>query len=238
MLFYKKGVFMDKVFLNDCLSEIGVNLAPNALDKLEGYFGMVVEQNKAFNLTAITEEKDFVVKHIEDSLAGISLIPDNAKLLDIGAGAGFPCMPIAVAREDVSVTALDSTAKKMTFLASCTKTLGVSNLSTVSARAEDKRDLFGKFDVVTARAVSSLQILLELAMPFLKVGGRFIAYKTDESELDTSQNARKILNAKHVETKSLTLANGEKRALLVFEKTAPTPKQYPRQYGTIKKKPL
>ena len=116
--------------------------------------------------------------------------------------------------------------------------MGVSNLSTVSARAEDKRDLFGKFDVVTARAVSSLQILLELAMPFLKVGGRFIAYKTDESELDTSQNARKILNAKHVETKSLTLANGEKRALLVFEKTAPTPKQYPRQYGTIKKKPL
>ena len=229
---------MDKACINDCLSESGVNLAPNARDKLEGYFGMVVEQNNAFNLTAITEEKDFVVKHIEDSLAGISLIPDNAKLLDIGAGAGFPSMPIAVAREDVSVTALDSTAKKMIFLASCTKTLGVSNLSTVSARAEDKRDLFGKFDVVTARAVSSLQILLELAMPFLKVGGRFIAYKTDERELDTSQNARKILNAKHVETKSLTLANGEKRALLVFEKTAPTPKQYPRQYGTIKKKPL
>lgn len=176
---------MDKAFLNDCLSEIGVNLTPSALDKLEGYFGMVVEQNKVFNLTAITEEKDFVVKHIEDSLAGISLIPDNAKLLDIGAGAGFPSMPIAVAREDVSVTALDSTAKKMTFLASCAKTLGVSNFSTVSARAEDKRDMFGKFDVVTARAVSSLQILLELAMPFLKVGGRFIAYKTDESELDT-----------------------------------------------------
>ena len=160
------------------------------------------------------------------------------KILDIGAGAGFPSMPIAIVKEDVSVTALDSTAKKMTFLSSAAKTLNVKNLKTISARAEDEKELFGTFDYVTARAVSSLRILLELAMPFLKVGGKFIAYKTDESELETSQNAEKTLNAKHIETKSLTLANGEKRALLVFEKTAPTPKQYPRQYGVIKKKPL
>lgn len=229
---------MDTAYLVECAKQIGVDLSPSQIQKLEGYFGMVVESNKSFNLTAITEEKDFVVKHIQDSLAGVSLIGEGAKLLDIGAGAGFPSMPIAIAREDVSVTALDSTAKKMTFLASCAKNLGVENLRTISARAEDKKDLFGTFDVVTARAVSSLPILLELAMPFLKVGGRFVAYKTDESELENAQNAQKVLCAKHTDTKSLTLANGEKRALLVFEKTAPTPKQYPRQYGAIKKKPL
>ena len=229
---------MDKTYLNECAKQIGVDLTPSQLEKLCGYQEAVVESNKAFNLTAITEDKDFAIKHIQDSLAGASLIKQGAKMLDIGAGAGFPSMPIAILREDVDVTALDSTSKKMAFLASCAKNLGVENLSTVGARAEEKRELFGTFDVVTARAVSSLQILLELAMPFLKVGGRFIAYKTDESELESAKNAQKVLFAKHIDTKLLTLANGEKRALLVFEKTAPTPNQYPRQYGTIKKKPL
>ena len=229
---------MDKAYLSECAKQIGVDLTPSQLEKLCGYQEAVVESNKAFNLTAIIEDKDFAVKHIQDSLAGASLLASGAKLLDIGAGAGFPSMPIAIVREDVSVTALDSTAKKMTFLSSAAKTLNVKNLTTISARAEDEKELFGTFDYVTARAVSSLRILLELAMPFLKVGGKFIAYKTDESELETSQIAEKTLNAKHIETKSLTLANGEKRALLVFEKTAPTPKQYPRQYGVIKKKPL
>lgn len=229
---------MDKTYLANCLAQIDITLTPEALDKLEGYFGMVVEKNKAFNLTAITEERDFAIKHIQDSLAGISLIPQSAKLLDIGAGAGFPSMPIAIARQDVFVTALDSTAKKMAFVADCAKTLEVKNIKTISARAEDKKDFFDTFDAVTARAVSSLQILLELAMPFLKVGGIFVAYKTDEGELALCKNAEKVLCAKHIKTKSLTLANGEKRALLVFKKTAPTPKQYPRQYGTIKKKPL
>ncbi len=227
-----------QTYLIECAKQIGIDLTPSQVEKLTGYFHMVVEKNKAFNLTAITEENDFVVKHIQDSLAGVSLIPSGAKLLDIGAGAGFPSMPIAIVRDDVFVTSLDSTAKKMAFVADCAKTLEVKNIKTISARAEDKKDLFGTFDVVSARAVSSLQILLELAMPFLKVGGIFIAYKTDESELALSQNAQKVLSAKHIKTKSLTLANGEKRALLVFEKTAPTQKQYPRQYGAIKKKPL
>lgn len=227
-----------QTYLIECAKQIGIDLTPSQIEKLTGYFHMVVEKNKAFNLTAITEENDFVVKHIQDSLAGVSLIPSGAKILDIGAGAGFPSMPIAIVRDDVFVTSLDSTAKKMTFVADCAKTLDVKNLKTISARAEDKKDLFGTFDVVAARAVSSLQILLELAIPFLRVGGIFVAYKTDESELELCKNAQKVLGAKHRATKSLTLANGEKRALLVFEKITPTPKQYPRQYGAIKKKPL
>lgn len=229
---------MDFEFLKQCASEVGVELTQKQTERLAAYFDMVVEKNKAFNLTAITEEKDFAIKHIADSLAGISEIPQNSALLDIGAGAGFPSMPIAITREDVKVTALDSTAKKMNFISECARELNLTNVKTVAGRAEEQRNLFATFDVVTARAVSSLNILLELAMPMLKAGGRFVAYKTDESELDGAKCALATLGAKHLSTKSLSLPNGDSRAILVFEKVAPTPKQYPRLYGAIKKKPL
>lgn len=229
---------MDFEFLKQCASEVGVELTQKQTERLAAYFDMVVEKNKAFNLTAITEEKDFAIKHIADSLAGISEIPQNSALLDIGAGAGFPSMPIAITREDVKVTALDSTAKKMNFISECARELNLTNVKTVAGRAEEQKNLFATFDVVTARAVSSLNILLELAMPMLKVGGRFVAYKTDESELDGAKCALATLGAKHLSTKSLSLPNGDSRAILVFEKVAPTPKQYPRLYGAIKKKPL
>ncbi len=229
---------MDKTLLLQSISSLGLCFDEGKIDLLSRYYDMVVSSNKVFNLTAIVEEKDFAIKHFQDSLAGVSLIPQNAKLLDIGSGAGFPSMPIAIAREDVSVVALDSTAKKMAFVSSSAESLGVKNISTISGRAEEQKALFSTFDVVSARAVSALPILLELAMPMLKVGGIFLAYKTDESELELSKNAMKVLGAKHVNTKFLTLDNGEKRAILVFEKTIPTPQQYPRVYGSIKKKPL
>ncbi|MBO7221842.1 MAG: class I SAM-dependent methyltransferase [Clostridia bacterium] len=151
---------------------------------------------------------------------------------------GFPSFPIASARRDVDVTALDSTAKKMNFVGGTARFLGVKNLKTVSGRAEEMKDLFGKFDVVTARAVSALPILLEICSPLIKTGGLMMAYKTDESELEISQSALKILNIKHTNTFSFNLPNGDRRCILLFEKTAPTPKQYPRQYGQIKKRPL
>lgn len=229
---------MDTRFLKDCCKDVGVELTPRECDLLSRYYEIVVEKNKLFNLTAITDEQDFAIKHFADSLAGVSEIPNNATLCDIGAGAGFPSMPIAIVRGDVSVTALDSTAKKMAFVAQSAKELGVANLKTIAARAEEKKELFGTFDVVTARAVSALNVLLELALPLLKVGGRFVAYKTDESELAGAKNALNILGAKHISTKTLTLSNGDSRAILVFEKVAPTPKQYPRLFGAIKKKPL
>lgn len=229
---------MDNTFLFNILKAVDVELTSSKLDKLCVYYAMVIEANKTFNLTAILDEEDFAVKHYADSLSGISLFKSGARLLDIGSGAGFPSIPIAIAREDISVTALDSTSKKMSFVSGCAKTLGINNICTISGRAEEQKDLQGSFDIVTARAVSALPILLELAIPMLKPGGIFVAYKTDESELCDAQNALKALGAKHTHTKSLTLPNGEKRALLVFEKVSPTPKQYPRVYGTIKKKPL
>lgn len=229
---------MDKDFIVKSASQIGITLSSEQSEALCRYYDAVVESNKVFNLTAITEEKDFTYKHIVDSLAGISEIPTGAKLCDIGSGAGFPSVPIAIARDDVSVTALDSTTKKMNFVSQSAKSLGLKNISVIAGRAEEQKAQFGKYDVVTARAVSALPILLELAMPFLKVGGVFLAYKTDESELSSAKNAMNVLGAKHLRTKTLTLPNGDSRAILVFEKTKPTPPQYPRVYGSIKKKPL
>ncbi len=229
---------MDTSLLTKCASQINITLTSQECELLSRYYEMVVDCNKAFNLTAIIEESEFCYKHIIDSLAGISEIPQGAKLCDIGAGAGFPSMPIAITRQDVFVTPLDSTAKKMTFVQNSANSLGLKNVKAIAGRAEEQKSLFSSFDVVTARAVSALPVLLELAIPLLKVGGIFLAYKTDESELERAQNALKTLGAKHVRTKSLSLPNGDKRAILVFEKAKATPAQYPRAYGAIKKRPL
>ncbi|MEG2274405.1 MAG: 16S rRNA (guanine(527)-N(7))-methyltransferase RsmG, partial [Clostridia bacterium] len=159
-------------------------------------------------------------------------------LCDIGAGAGFPSVPLAIVRQDLQVTALDSTAKKMTFVSDAVSKLHISNLQTLVGRAEEQFELFETFDVVTARAVSSLPILLELCLPLVKVGGIFIAYKTDLSELDTAKSALTALHATLFDKLQLTLPNGDNRAILVFKKLKSTPEPYPRSFGAIKKKPL
>jgi 16S rRNA (guanine527-N7)-methyltransferase len=224
--------------VHNLFGHLGVNLNEDSVDALEAYYDAVIEANKEFNLTSITAKDEFVIKHLIDSIAGVGFIPEGASLIDVGSGGGFPSFPIAAVRSDVSVTALDSTAKKMNFVGSTARFLGVKNLTTVSGRAEECKDLFGKFDVVTARAVSALPILLEICSPLIKVGGLMLAYKTDESELEMSKNALDKLKMTHKHTFEFNLPTGDRRAILVFEKTAPTPNGFPRQYGQIKKRPL
>ena len=230
---------INRILLTESVKNLfDLSLDEDSVDTLEAYYDAVVEANKEFNLTAITAKDEFVIKHLIDSLAGVPFIPENAKVIDVGSGGGFPSFPVASVRKDITMTALDSTAKKMNFVGSTAKFLGVKNLKTVVGRAEEMKDLFGAFDVVTARAVSALPILIEICSPLIKVGGKMIAYKTDESEVEISQNALKTLNLTLKNTFSFNLPNGDRRSILVFEKTAPTPKQYPRQYGQIKKRPL
>lgn len=223
--------------LSDELARLGVPANEAQLSSLAKYCELVSDANSRFNLTAITDERDFVVKHILDSASAAPLIMSGARLVDIGAGAGFPSVPLAILREDISVCALDSTSKKMTFVAESAATLGVGNLTAVAGRAEEQASLFGTFDAATARAVSSLNVLLELAAPLLKVGGIFIAYKTDDSELEPAARALKTLNMRLKSKQTLDIC-GNRRELLVFEKLAPTPKGYPRRYGAIKRSPL
>ncbi len=220
------------------LKNLGVSLTDKQLCSLVKFYELTMEANERFNLTAITDERDFIIKHIADSLAAAPLIPVGARLIDIGAGAGFPSVPLAIARADIRVTALDSTLKKTTFIADSAMKLGLENISAVAGRAEEQTSLFNSFDVATARAVAKLNVLLELAAPLIKVGGLFIAYKADDSELSISQNAQKALNMALREVKEFVLPNGDPRALLVFEKTAETQKKYPRRYSLIKKSPL
>lgn len=229
---------IDRILLNDGARAFDIELSEDQIDALEAYYDAVIDSNRDFNLTAITAKEDFVVKHFIDSLSGARYVPVNASVCDIGAGAGFPSVPLAVARPDITVTAIDSTAKKTVFIADTAKAIGIKNIKTRAARVEDCKDLFGLFDCVVARAVSSLPILLELALPLLKVGGVFIAYKTDESEIALSSNALTALGGVIDKTDIFNLPNGDRRALIVVKKIKQTPQIYPRQYGAIKKKPL
>lgn len=230
---------INRLFVSEKAAKLfGVTLDEDALDSLEAYYDAVIDANKEFNLTAITSKDEFAEKHILDSLAALPFIKENAVVADVGSGAGFPALPIAAARKDVKVTAIDSTAKKMNFVQSASRAAGVKNLNVFIGRAEESKYLYGTFDVVTARAVSSLPVLIELCIPLVKTGGVLIAYKTDETELQQSENALKVLNCAVCEVKTFSLPSGDRRAVIVIKKLAPTPKPYPRQFGQIKKKPL
>ncbi|MBO4694394.1 MAG: 16S rRNA (guanine(527)-N(7))-methyltransferase RsmG [Clostridia bacterium] len=223
--------------LNKFLKDNNITLNSTQIEKLFQFEEKVIETNEKFNLTNITTEPDFTIKHIIDSLVGIPHIPEGAKLLDIGTGAGFPSMPIAISRPDLKIEAIDSTEKKIGFVNQSAKELGVSNIKAISIRAEEMpKD--NKYDCVVARAVAALPILLELAMPIINVGGLFIAYKATEDELKDSANALKVLNSKVEKTVSLTLPNGDNRCLIIIKKLGETPNKYPRNYSQIKKKPL
>ena len=211
-------------------SSLGIDLADECIDLLDAFSDMVAEQNKSFNLTALTEPDAFTEKHIVDSLAALPFIPHGSSVCDVGAGAGFPSVPIAIARPDTTVTALDSTAKTA-------KRLGVSNLRTLSGRAEECTHEREIFDVVTARAVAPLAILSELALPLVKKGGVFIAYKTNSEEM-LSERSLSLLGARLKERRVYSLPSGDRRVLLVFEKVSQTDADLPRKYGLIKKHPL
>ena len=216
------------------------NLNENVAEKLDLFMKLVLEKNKVMNLTAITAEEEFEIKHTIDSLCALELIEQNSSLADIGAGGGFPSVPLAIALPSVKITALDSTAKKINFIDEAAKNLNLKNLTAVTARAEEagRGALKEKFDFATARAVAALPILVEIAAPMLKTGGKMLLYKSSDKELKNSEQALKKINCALSEIKNYTLPNGDERVIIVIEKIAATPTAYPRQYNAIKKSPL
>lgn len=215
----------------------GISVDDETVSLLDGFSDFVIQENKRFNLTSLTDADSFTEKHLIDSLSSLSFIPQGATLCDVGAGAGFPSFPIAAVRRDVSVTALDSTAKKTFFIERAAKKFSVSNLSCLTKRAEECTHERETFNVVTARAVAPIGILAELALPLVKKGGVFIAYKTNSEEM-ISKKSLYLLGAKLKERRDYSLPSGDGRVLLVFEKVAPTDADLPRKYGVIKKHPL
>lgn len=217
-----------------------VNLSEKQEEKLSKYADLLEEYNGRFNLTAITDREEIFVKHFLDSALGISCVqPGN--LIDIGSGGGLPAVPIAVFREDVFVTMLEATGKKCDFLNAVIETLNLKNARVLNGRAEEysrMQTYRERFDCCTARAVARMNTLCEYALPFVRVGGSFVAYKGDAAE-ETAEAARAIalLGGRLKEEKRMDL-EGACRTIVVVEKVKSTPPQYPRGRGKERKQPL
>lgn len=225
---------------------ISVEITDEKVQKLFELTNIMLEVNKVMNLTAITDEDAIIVKHYADSLTVSKYIPQGAKVIDVGCGAGFPCLPLAIFREDLDITALDSTAKRIRYIQETANKLGISNITAIAARAEElgKQNGYREcFDVATARAVAVLPVLSELCLPFVKVGGKFVSMKAHQgiAEAMEARNAIKICGGSVSSIDELVLVSdqiSDERTIISIAKTSTTPSKYPRHYSQITKKPL
>ena len=230
----------------DLLAEQNLSLTEQQKIQFERYFQLLIEWNEKINLTAITDKEEVYLKHFYDSIAPIlqGLIPnEKIKLLDIGAGAGFPSIPMKILYPNLDVTIIDSLNKRINFLQLLAGELGLEGVHFYHGRAEDfaqDKNFRAKFDIVTARAVARMQVLSELTIPFLKVGGKLLALKASNApeELTDAKNALNLLFSKVEDNISYTLPNGDPRYMTIVEKKKETPNKYPRKAGMPNKRPL
>lgn len=226
------------------LDSLGIRPTEKQLNSFEKYYEYLVEVNEYMNLTAITEKEEVFRKHFLDSLEIVRAVNIDTKfsLCDVGSGAGFPSVPLAIINDNVSVTIVDALNKRIKFLNELVKKIGVNNVVALHRRAEDfYKEVGASFDVVTARAVARLNILAELCIPLVKVGGRFIAMKgsTGYVELEEAKKAIELLGGKVEKIIDIELPDEEeKRQLIIINKIKETPKKYPRNFNKIKEKPL
>lgn len=226
--------------MKNLFEKFNISINEDKIKKFEKYYELLVFYNSKFNITAITERQEVIIKHFVDSVLGVERITGN-KLIDIGSGGGFPALPIKIMKEDISLTMVEATGKKCEFLKTVASELGLKEVVVINGRAEDlsqKPDFREQFDCCTARAVARLNTLLEYTMPFIKVGGRFVSYKGDAvEEVIEAKNAINLLGGKIVEDYSYNLLEA-KRQLISVEKIKSTPTIYPRSNAMIRKKPL
>lgn len=225
--------------IKEIFSERGREITDEQEALFSLYRDYLKEYNNITNLTAITDDRGIAVKHFFDSVAGESFLSQGATVLDVGSGAGFPAVPLKIIRPDLKMTLLDSLNKRIVFLRSLIEKLDLKDVEAVHLRAEEGAKVYReKFDAVIARAVAPLPTLLEYTLPFVKVGGVFVAYKGEASEeLSASQNALRILGGKLKEKREFLL-DGDRRSVLVFEKTTKTPEKYPRIQNKPRISPL
>ena len=223
--------------LREGLRELGLD--ESRAETLERFAALLLKKNEVMNLTAITDPHEIILKHYADSLRAAKYLPHGSKVADVGCGAGFPGVPLAICCPDAEVTLLDSLGKRVHWLETLLPQLGVS-AECVTARAEEavaqRRE---SYDVATSRAVARLNILLELLAPYVKVGGAVVALKgaAAQEELDECQNAMKKLGLR-LESVTHFDVEGADHAVIVLRKLSPTPSAYPRRYAKIKQSPL
>lgn len=222
------------------------SLDSQQINKFIHYSTLLKEWNEKINLTALHDDKEIIIKHFYDSLLCTKVWNDfnGKKLIDIGTGGGFPGLPLKIFNRELDVTLCDSLLKRLNFLNEVIDNLGLEKITTLHGRAEDLgRDTFHReyYDVVTARAVAKLPILLELCLPLIKVGGVFIALKGPEgqAELKESQYALNLLGGKTIEIREFKLKEtDDQRTIIVFKKVFSTPNKYPRKAGIPQKRML
>ncbi|MBE5745719.1 MAG: 16S rRNA (guanine(527)-N(7))-methyltransferase RsmG [Clostridiales bacterium] len=226
--------------MNELFKKYEYELSEKKKLLFDNYYIDLIEKNKVMNLTAITEKEQVYLKHFLDSVLPLYDIKDNAKVLDIGTGAGFPGIPLKIMNDTLNVVLLDSLNKRINFLNEEIEKLNLKNIKAIHSRAEDYANVSREtFDYVVSRAVARLNTLLEYCLPFVKVGGMFIAYKSINSneELDECANALKILGGKIEKIKEIDL-EGNLRTLIYIKKVKETPKKYPRGQNKPKNQPL
>lgn len=221
-----------------------INVTKEQLNQFEIYFSTLVDYNERVNLTSITDREGVYLKHFFDSLTVLTEyeLNEGSNLCDVGAGAGFPSIPLKIIRPDLNVTIIDALGKRIDFLNFLIKELNLEGIQAKHARAEEyAKEHRETFDVVTGRAVARLNILAELCMPLVKVKGEFIALKGSSGEEEVSEAKRAITQLGGRVNKTIDFElpfEGGQRSLIIIEKNVSTPLKYPRNYGQIKKKPL
>ncbi|MGE6630723.1 16S rRNA (guanine(527)-N(7))-methyltransferase RsmG [Bacillus sp. NPDC077027] len=228
------------------LKEKGISLSPEQLEQFETYFHMLVEWNEKMNLTSITEKEEVYLKHFYDSISAAFYIDFKSvnTICDIGAGAGFPSIPLKICFPHLQVTIVDSLQKRITFLHELAKNLNLKDTTFNHDRAEtfgQRKDKRESYDLVTARAVARLSVLSELCLPLVKKQGLFVALKASaaEEEMQAGKKAVTVLGGQMIETHSFVLPMEEsERNIIVIEKIKQTPKKYPRKPGTPNKSPI
>lgn len=233
-----------KQILKNGAPEYGVELDTTALERFSVYCSLIIEWNNKMNLTAIKEPTEIAVKHFLDCLSILKYvdIPNGASLIDVGTGAGFPGIPLLIARPDIKLTLLDSLNKRLIFLQEVIDSLQL-NATIIHSRAEEgalNPELREKFDFATSRAVAGMNVLAEYCLPYIKVGGCFIAMKGPQAgeELQSAKNAIATLGCSVKNINTFTLQDNSTRCIVNITKNNHTPKQYPRHGSKIAKKPL
>jgi 16S rRNA (guanine527-N7)-methyltransferase len=227
-------------------AELGLNLTERQYEQFEAYYRLLVEWNARFNLTAVTEYDAAQSVHFLDSLSliksGVDF--DGNKIIDVGAGAGFPGLPLKIAFPDIRLTLLEATGKKAVFLSEVAAALELSDVAVLNARAEDaawqpeQRD---RYDIAVSRAVASLDTLCELSLPFCRVGGKFVAMKKGQiqDEVEVAAKAIAALRGRLLGVRDVSLSDlSGDRKLVIIEKIGQTPAEYPRHNGVAAKKPI
>lgn len=247
MIATNKGQFKEDLLLAAETNGIADLINDETGEQLYALTVRMLTVNETFNLTAIKDVGRVILLHYVDSLLAARHFPVGAQVIDVGCGAGFPSLPLAICRRDLHITAMDATAKRVAYVAETAELLSLSNLSTLTGRAEElgkDSALRERFDVATARAVAALPVLSELCIPFVRHGGLFLALKGKNAEAELAEAGGAIArlggSLAHTDTTPVVSPDGETfaRAAIVIKKISKTPKEFPRQYGKILKQPL